>query len=163
AAERVAGVFSSVYRSFGPQQKAALSDAALHGIEKYGDKMTMKFLLEEIESLENYSNQVITSISTRLRQFIHNDPFDYESKNKWDEYFAPGGNITIIQLAGYDQDEIKRLLAEFILWDLWYYTQNRTKDQAIPVILDEAQNLDFSDGSPSAKILREGRKFGWSA
>src|SRR5699024_2614539 len=163
AARRVVDVFASVYRTFGPQQKAALYDATKRGIEKYEKKMTMELLLEELEALENYSNQVVMSISSRLMQFVHIDPFDYEIESQWDEYFAPGGNVTIVQLAGYDQDEIKRLLAEFILWDLWYYTQDRTKDQAIPVILDEAQNLDFSDGSPSAKILREGRKFGWSA
>ena len=96
-------------------------------------------------------------------QFVDIDPFDYESKNKWEEYFAPGGNITVIQLAGYDQDELKRLMAEFILWDIWYFTQNGSKDKPIPVVLDEAQNLSFADGSPAAKILREGRKFGWSA
>src|SRR5699024_9664444 len=59
--------------------------------------------------------------------------------------------------------EIKKLMTEFILWDLWYFTLNRTEDQPISVILDEAQNLDFSDSSPAYKILREGRKFGWSA
>ena len=32
----------------------------------------------------------------------------------------------------------------------------------LPVVLDEAQNLDHSEKSPSAKILTEGRKFGWS-
>lgn len=163
AARRVVDVFASVYRTFGAQQKAALYDATKRGIEKYHHKMTMELLLEELAGLENYSNQVITSISSRLVQFVDIDPFDYEIENQWETYFSPGGNITIIQLAGYDQDEIKRLLAEFILWDLWYYTQEGTKDKSIPVILDEAQNLDFSDGSPSAKILREGRKFGWSA
>src|SRR5699024_7630985 len=40
AAERVSGVFSSVYRTFGPQQKAALSDATLNGIKKHKEKMT---------------------------------------------------------------------------------------------------------------------------
>lgn len=163
AASRVVDVFSSVYRSFGAQQKSALYDAAKRGIEMYGDKMTMELLLEVLEGLEGYGNQVLMSISSRLVQLVDIDPFDYDADNKWDEYFAPGGNITIIQLAGYDQDEIKKLMAEFILWDLWYYTQDGTKEKAIPVILDEAQNLDFSDGSPSAKILKEGRKFGWSA
>jgi DNA phosphorothioation-dependent restriction protein DptH len=162
-ARRVVDVFSSVYKGFGPQQKSALYDAVKRGIELYDDKMKMEHLLEILEELDNYSNSVLSSITTRIVQFVDIDPFDYESRNQWNEYFAPGGNITIIQLAGYDQDEIKRLMAEFILWDLWYYTQNGTKDKPIPVILDEAQNLDFSDGSPSAKILREGRKFGWSA
>jgi len=164
AARRIVDVFSSVYKnSFGPQQKSALYAAVKKGIELYGDKMRMDLLLEVLEELDGFGNQVIASISSRLVQLVDIDPFDYEAQNQWEEYFAPDGNITIIQLAGYDQDEIKRLMAEFILWDLWYYTQDGTKEKAIPVILDEAQNLDFSDGSPSAKILREGRKFGWSA
>lgn len=162
-ARRVVDVFSSVYHNFGPQQKSALYKAVKKGIEMYDDKMKMEHLLEILEDLDGFTNSVLSSITTRLVQFVDIDPFDYESNNQWEEYFAPGGNITIIQLAGYDQDEIKRLMAEFILWDLWYYTQSGTKDKPIPVILDEAQNLDFSDGSPSAKILREGRKFGWSA
>lgn len=163
AARRIVDVFSSVYRSFGPQQKSALYEAVKRGIEMYGEKMKMELLLEVLEGLEGYGSQVLMSISSRLVQLVDIDPFDYEAENQWEKYFAPGGNITIIQLAGYDQDEIKRLMAEFILWDLWYYTQDGVKDKAIPVVLDEAQNLDFSDGSPSAKILREGRKFGWSA
>ncbi|MGQ0512807.1 ATP-binding protein, partial [Bacillus sp. D-CC] len=162
-ANRVVDVFSSVYSGFGSQQKSALYKAVKLGIERYDDKMKMEHLLEILEELDGYTNSVLTSIVTRIVQLVDIDPFDYESGNQWGEYFAPGGNITVIQLAGYDQDEIKKLMAEFILWDLWYYTQNGTKDKPIPVILDEAQNLDFSDGSPSAKILREGRKFGWSA
>ncbi len=162
-ARRVVDVFSSVYNSFGPQQKSALYQAVKRGIEFYDDKMKMEHLLEILEELDGYANSVLSSITTRIVQLVDIDPFDYESGSKWGEYFAPGGNVTIIQLAGYDQDETKKLMAEFILWDLWYYTQNGTKDKPVPVILDEAQNLDFSDGSPSAKILREGRKFGWSA
>lgn len=162
-ARRVVDVFAAVYNSFGPQQKSALYEAVKRGIERYDDKMKMEHLLEILEELDGYANSVLSSITTRIVQFVDIDPFDYESRNQWEEYFSPGGNITIIQLAGYDQDEIKRLMTEFILWDLWYYTQNGTKDKPIPVVLDEAQNLDFSDGSPSAKILREGRKFGWSA
>lgn len=162
-ARRVVDVFAAVYNSFGAQQKSALYEAVKRGIERYDDKMKMEHLLEILEELDGYANSVLSSITTRIVQFVDIDPFDYESRNQWEEYFSPGGNITIIQLAGYDQDEIKRLMTEFILWDLWYYTQNGTKDKPIPVVLDEAQNLDFSDGSPSAKILREGRKFGWSA
>ncbi|WP_158591822.1 DNA phosphorothioation-dependent restriction protein DptH [Oceanobacillus halophilus] len=162
-ARRVVDVFGSVYRSFGSQQKSALYKAVKQGIEMYDDKMKMEHLLEILEELDGFANSVISSITSRIMQFVDIDPFDYESNNQWEEYFAPGGNITVIQLAGYDQDELKRLMAEFILWDLWYFTQNGSKDKPIPVILDEAQNLDFTDGSPAAKILREGRKFGWSA
>ncbi|PUB13379.1 DNA phosphorothioation-dependent restriction protein DptH [Paenisporosarcina sp. OV554] len=162
-ARRVQDVFAAVYKSFGPQQKNAIYEATKAGIDMYGDKMRMEHLLERIEALETYSSSVLQSVSSRLVQFVDIDPFDYNGEAQWDNYFNTPGQITIIQLAGYDQDEIKRIMTEFILWDLWYYTQRGTKDKPIPVVLDEAQNLDFSDGSPTAKVLREGRKFGWSA
>lgn len=162
-ARRVQDVFAAVYKSFGSQQKNAIYEATKDGIDMYGDKMKMEHLLERIEALEGYSSSVLQSISSRLIQFVDIDPFDYNGEAQWDNYFHTPGQITVIQLAGYDQDEIKRMMTEFILWDLWYYTQRGTKDKPIPVVLDEAQNLDFSDGSPTAKILREGRKFGWSA
>lgn len=162
-ARRVQDVFAAVYKSFGSQQKNAIYEATKSGIDMYGDKMKMEHLLERIEELEGYSSSVLQSISSRLVQFVDIDPFDYNGEAQWDNYFNTPGQITVIQLAGYDQDEIKRIMTEFILWDLWYYTQRGTKEKPIPVVLDEAQNLDFSDGSPTAKVLREGRKFGWAA
>ena len=36
-------------------------------------------------------------------------------------------------------------------------------DKLFVVVLDEAQNLSHTMKSPSAAILTEGRKFGWSA
>jgi len=50
------------------------------------------------------------------------------------------------------------------MWELWNYSiREGNKNIPLPVILDEAQNLDHKDESPSARILTEGRKFGWSA
>ena len=47
---------------------------------------------------------------------------------------------------------------------MWYYSnKNGNKDKPFVVVLDEAQNLSHKKGSPSEKILTEGRKFGWSA
>ena len=51
-----------------------------------------------------------------------------------------------------------------MLWDMWYYTKKYgRKDKPFVVVLDEAQNLSHKANSPSAMILTEGRKFGWSA
>ncbi|MCC9623285.1 DNA phosphorothioation-dependent restriction protein DptH [Thalassospira sp. MA62] len=161
-ARRVAAVFASVYRGLGDQQKNAIYMATKNGIEKYGEDMRMELLIEELENLETSSRSTIQSVISRLTQMVDMDPFDYESDNDWSKIFESNG-VTVIQLEGYDQDEIKKLLAEFILWDLWYYSLSGSKDKPMPVILDEAQNLSFRDDSPSAKILREGRKFGWSA
>ena len=55
------------------------------------------------------------------------------------------------------------IVTEFILWDMWYYSLlNGEEKKPFIVVLDEAQNLDFGEKSPSNKILTEGRKFGWS-
>lgn len=137
--------------------------ATKNGIEKYGDDMRMELLIEELENLESSSKSTVQSVISRLTQMVDMDPFDYESDNDWSKIFDSNNGVTVIQLEGYDQDEIKKLLAEFILWDLWYYSLSGSEGRPMPVILDEAQNLSFRKGSPSEKILREGRKFGWSA
>lgn len=162
-ATRVAAVFASVYRGLGDQQKNAIYMATKNGIEKYGEDMRMELLIEELENLESSSKSTVQSVISRLTQMVDMDPFDYESDNDWSKIFDSNNGVTVIQLEGYDQDEIKKLLAEFILWDLWYYSLSGAESRPMPVILDEAQNLSFRKGSPSEKILREGRKFGWSA
>lgn len=43
------------------------------------------------------------------------------------------------------------------------YKKFGSKDKPFVVVLDEAQNLSHTIKSPSAAILTEGRKFGWSA
>ena len=56
------------------------------------------------------------------------------------------------------------IITEMMLWDAWYYTKKYgSKDKPFVVVLDEAQNLSHTMKSPSAAILTEGRKFGWSA
>ena len=56
------------------------------------------------------------------------------------------------------------IITELMLWDLYYFSKKAgTKDKPFAVVLDEAQNLSHKNGSPSESILREGRKFGWSA
>jgi hypothetical protein len=51
-----------------------------------------------------------------------------------------------------------------MLWDAWHYNKKYgNKNIPFVVVLDEAQNLSHKEGSPSAMILTEGRKFGWSA
>lgn len=162
-AGRVKEVFASVYRTFGAQQQMVLYRAIKNGLENHGNQMTMSLLQEELMNLEGASQSVVNSILSRLIQFIDLDPFDYSTEQNWEDYFQKDGQVTIIQLDGYAQIEIKKLLTEFILWDLWYYRLSKTEDSPISVVLDGAQNLSFSEGSPANLILREGRKFGWSA
>lgn len=162
-ANRVVEVFTSVYRTFGDQQKMTLYRAARNGIETYGDHMTLTLLMDELSKLEDGQKSVVTSIKSRLTQLVDMDPFDYTSESNWDDLLGTEGKVMIIQLDGYEQVEIKKVLTEFILWDLWYFLLSNKEDRPVAVVLDEAQNLSFAQGSPSNLILREGRKFGWSA
>ncbi len=54
-------------------------------------------------------------------------------------------------------------VTELLLWDIWNFSvKNGDEDKPFIVVMDEAQNLDHGEKSPSAKILTEGRKFGIS-
>ena len=71
--------------------------------------------------------------------------------------------VTVIQLTNLDRT-LQTIITEITLWDAWYsLTKFGNKDTPFVVVLDEAQNLSFKSGSPAEKILREGRKYGWSA
>ncbi|WP_379969621.1 DNA phosphorothioation-dependent restriction protein DptH [Ectobacillus sp. sgz5001026] len=161
-AGRVSAIFESVF-SFGPQQVNALYTAIKEGIDKYKEGFTMKKLMVELKKLEDISSSTLASIVNKLQQFVDIDPFDYNEHFTWDDYYKKTGQISIIQFEGFDQDNIKKLMTELLLWEIWYYAQRGNEEQPLPIVLDEAQNLSFKSGSPSDKILREGRKFGISA
>lgn len=158
-AERVKSIFSSVYKSLGIQQLNAIYDAVLNGLQLYDSNFTLS-LLKEILDAEN-STSAKTALS-QIRPLIDRDPFINSDFINWEKILSNEGNVYIVQLTGYPRD-VQLILAEFILWDLWNYSVNNgDKNNPIPIILDEAQNLDHNSGSPSTKILTEGRKFGWS-
>ncbi|PZX04585.1 DNA phosphorothioation-dependent restriction protein DptH [Psychrobacillus insolitus] len=161
-AGRVKEVFERIFE-FGPQQSSAIYAAIRDGIETYGQSFNLKKLLLQLRESEDLTTATLATIINKLQQFIDIDPFDYDESFSWSQYFEKPGQITIIQFAGFDQDNIKKLMTELLLWDLWYYAQRGDEQHPLPIVLDEAQNLSFKSGSPSDKILREGRKFGISA
>ncbi|MEK4092857.1 MULTISPECIES: DNA phosphorothioation-dependent restriction protein DptH [unclassified Viridibacillus] len=162
-ASRIRNVFASVYKQFGDQQQSAIYRSAKKCIEMYGDKASLELMLEVLQELPDTSASVVASIVSKLNVFVDIDPFDYENEFTWDDYFTADGKVFVIQFEGFDQDDIKKLMTEFILWDLFSFAQSGNVDKPLPIVLDEAQNLDFGSNSPSEKILREGRKFGLSA
>lgn len=157
-AERVKSIFSAVY-DLGPQQENLIYELVLRGLSKYNDSMSLshlRILLEEEES---------TTASTTLSKIaplIDRNPFMTSETIDWENHLSTNGDVLIIQLKGYTRP-VQLLILEFILWDLWYFaTMNGNQKKPIPIILDEAQNLDHREGSPSAYMLTEGRKFGIS-
>lgn len=158
-AERVKSVFSSVYGSLGIQQQNAIYEAVLRGMQQYNEEMDLEILREKLE--EDGSSYAKTALS-QIRPFIDRKVFSQNNDFSWENILSSLGGVYIIQLTGYPR-EIQLIITEFILWDLWNYSiRFGNKLKPIPVILDEAQNLDHTEHSPSSKILTEGRKFGWS-
>lgn len=156
-AGRFKNIINNVY-NFGDQQQMAIYNAALSGISKYGDEMDLTKFKEEL--IKQDSPQANSTLN-KLTQFLDINPFKTDDFD-WSCLDEMDGKIRIIQLAGLSRD-IQIVITEFILLDLWNYKFNLGKEERpFIVVLDEAQNLDFSNGSSSYNILKEGRKFGWS-
>ena len=159
-AERIKSVFAAVYKSLGIQQLNAIYEAVLNGLGRYGDRMNLVYLKELLE--EEGSNPAKTALS-QIRPLIDRNPFSIDNAINWKDVVESDGDVFVIQLTGFPRD-VQLIITEFILWDLWNYSvRNGNKNKPMPVIMDEAQNLDHTEKSPSARVLTEGRKFGWSA
>jgi DNA phosphorothioation-dependent restriction protein DptH len=159
-AERIKSVFAAVYKTLGIQQLNAIYEATLVGLEKYDHEMNLIRLKEQLE--EEGSSYAKTALS-QIRPLIDRNPFSTSDTINWKDIVESRGDVYIIQLTAFPRD-VQLVITEFILWDLWNYSvRNGNKNKPMPVIMDEAQNLDHTEKSPSARILTEGRKFGWSA
>ncbi|WP_374148832.1 ATP-binding protein [Priestia megaterium] len=157
-AERLKGVFQSIYK-LGPQQASAIYRATMSGLKKYGQAMNLEYLRAEL--IADGSNYAQTALF-KLEPLIDRSPFDIQGQYNWDEHFSRESKVFVVQLLGFTR-EVQLIITEFILWDLWNYKLSHgDKAKPFAAIIDEAQNLDHSESSPSAKILTEGRKFGWS-
>lgn len=158
-AERIKSVLGSVYKNLGIQQLNAIYESVVEGINTYGDYMHFGHLLNGLD--ENASASAKTAAST-IKPLIDKNPFDHRSEFNWKSIFDSKGKVFIIQLAGFTRD-VQLIITELILWDLWNYkVHDGFEANPFSVILDEAQNLDHTEKSPSARVLTEGRKFGWS-
>lgn len=161
-AARLADIFSHVY-DFGDQQYSAIFEAVYNGMVGYGSGMNMELFKEELENIADH-NKTAKSVLSKMLPFFHTVEFSLDSNFSWgDILYADDAKVNIIQLTMFTQ-EMKIIITEMMLWDAWHYTKKfGTKDKPFVVVLDEAQNLSHAIKSPSAAILTEGRKFGWSA
>ncbi len=158
-AGRISDILKHVY-SFGDQQAASIYTACKQGIDQYGTGMDfakLRNLLQETGSAQ------AKSVLSKMAQFFDMDLFDSAREFNWKDVTQGDGKVTIIQLTGLDR-ELQTVVTEIMMWDAWYsLTKFGNKNLPFVVVLDEAQNLSFKEKSPAEKILREGRKYGWSA
>ena len=158
-AQRLAAIFTHVY-GFGPQQFSAIYEACQSGLEKYGDSMSFSRFKEMLEASKNSSAKTVLS---KMGPFFGSVEFRPEQSFDWNSVTQSNGTVTIFQLTSYVR-EIQVIITELMLWDAWHYFKKYgNKDTPFVVVLDEAQNLSMDSNSPAEVILREGRKFGWSA
>lgn len=158
-AGRLADILAHVY-SFGEQQQAAIYTACRDGIDKFADSMDFKKLRK---MLENNNSPQAKSVLSKMAQFFDNNLFVAEEDFDWETITNDEGRVTVIQLTALDR-QMQTVITEIMLWDAWYsITKFGDKSRPFVVVLDEAQNLSFKEASPAEKILREGRKYGWSA
>ncbi|MBD5089252.1 MAG: ATP-binding protein [Clostridiales bacterium] len=157
-ASRMASILCHVY-TFGDQQYATIYQACKSGIDAYGDTMNFeqfRRILEEMNTKE------AKTVLNKLTPFLDTNLFDTKGTMDWSEMIYNDGMVNVIQLTQIPRD-MQIVATEFILWDMWYYSLlHGEESKPFIVVLDEAQNLDFGEKSPSNKILTEGRKFGWS-
>lgn len=155
-AERVVQILDFVFK-LGVQQNYKLKEVILECLAIYNENLTFTIIKNRLQDDGEHT------LLGRLTSLLDRDPFDYNSSDSdWSNYFSGNGNINIFQLKGYP-NTIQQVITEFLLWDIYNYsTRNGHKNIAIPVLLDEMQNLNHKNNSPTGKIMREGRKFGWS-
>lgn len=159
-ADRVVQIVDFVFK-LGVQQNSLLKDTVKKGLEIYDESLTFTKIKQTLIMDENPTMQ---NLYGRISNLLDRDPFDYNNiEYNWSEIFDFKGEVNIIQLKGFTPD-IQKVITEFLLWDIYNYSERKgNKNMPIPVLLDEMQNLNHKESSPASKILKEGRKFGWSS
>ncbi len=158
-AQRLANIFTHVYK-FGDQQFSAIYEACRAGMQQYDSEMNMVHFKEKLEESKNPASKTVLS---KMQPFLDSVEFVNDPEFNWDKLIHADGKVTVIQLTNFVR-EIQVIITELMLWDAWHYNKKYgDKDTPFVVVLDEAQNLSHKANSPSAVILTEGRKFGWSA
>jgi DNA phosphorothioation-dependent restriction protein DptH len=158
--DRVVQVLDFVF-DLGIQQRFSLKQVIHATYEIYGEDMTFTKIKEKLQSDESADSKKLLG---RIDTLLSRDPFSYQNRDfEWNQIFNNKGEVHIFQLTGL-QPQLQKVLTEFLLWDMYNYSMlNGSKDSPLPILLDEAQNLNHKESSPTTKILKEGRKFGWSA
>lgn len=158
-AGRVASVFNKVYSTIGERQIAVLNEVIEFGVQRYGSAYSLQNMLDDLNEEETAG----PALASKLAPLVKSNLFSSDSDKSWKEVFeSEAHNSTIMQLASLNHD-ISMLCTEFLLWDLYSYACSYgSKENPIPIVLDEVQNLDHRLESPLGKMLTEGRKFGVS-
>jgi DNA phosphorothioation-dependent restriction protein DptH len=175
-AQRVADTFQRVYPQIGVQQHAILRQAILdvmldEGItpdspESWERSLPSFAALQG--KLDAYAKnpshpqrRIASSVASHIStMFVFKTFQDSGVSLDWQDMLGSGGRVCVIQLKGLEYS-LERAVTEFLLWNLIGFVESiGPNPMRCFVILDEAHKLALVPGSPTEKLLREGRKFG---
>lgn len=174
-AQRVADTFLRVYPKLGVQQHAVLRQAVIDALEREGIvserheswanatppfSVVQERLTELAEGPKTAQGRVAASVASHISTvFVFNTFRPSGRPLAWGDMLKSGG-VFVIQLKGLEYS-LERAVTEFLLWSLIGYVESLGPSSLrCFVVLDEAHRLSFDVGSPTEKLLREGRKFG---
>jgi len=168
-AQRVADIFENVY-SLGSQQSSSIYRACKKMLESDDNNNLISLDINQNINLETLlyflasdDSAISKSVISQISPLVDSNFFKPDMQFNWSDIIYAKDKITIFDFSNIP-DNMQSFITEIILWDLWYYTEKHG-DTLNPfvVVLDECQNLNYKTSSPTSKILKEGRKFGWSA
>jgi len=175
-AQRVADTFQRVYPQVGVQQHAVLRQAVLElmrdgGItpEEPSTWLQPPPAFNELEAmLMSYGSspdhpyrRIAASVASHISTvFVFNTFRNDGAELDWEPMLSPQGRVYVLQLKGLEHS-LEQAVTEFLLWSLIGFVEALGPGgRRCFIVLDEAHKLAFSAGSPTEKLLREGRKFG---
>lgn len=154
AAQQLLSALHSVFR-MGPRANLALQRATLSYL-KAVDFPTLTGLLDHIQDLEKKSVGLAAAVEPLelLATLIHcgSEPIGIDLNQR---------GIIVLGLDQIVDSKLRSLLVELILQTVWnQWIAAPVSDHPLILVLDECQNLSWSEGGMAVRILREGRKFG---
>jgi DNA phosphorothioation-dependent restriction protein DptH len=174
-AQRVADTFLRVYPKLGVQQHAVVRQAVIDALAEEGivsgarESWTrgcpafsnvQRRLAKIAEGPQTAQSRVAAAAASHISTLFVFDTFrDSGRPLAWGDMLRTGG-VYVIQLKGLEYS-LERAVTEFLLWNLIGYNETLGPSALrCFIVLDEAHRLSFEVGSPTEKLLREGRKFG---
>lgn len=97
-----------------------------------------------------------------LADLFEDDPFHNSGKFDWSYLNELSGKVKVIDISNYKKTT-QKFVYDVILNDLWNYRiTNGLWEFPFFVVLDDADNLDYSFNSIVYTILKDGSDYGWS-
>ncbi len=164
-------IFKRIYR-LGYQQESVLRRAIRTSYEDFGIAVNKKVVYDveapsfihvknnliEMMNDSALSRQVVEKLMNKLYPIFDLGVFSKPTTLTFEELFT---TTVAIQLKELPTDELKTLVASFLIRKLWHDIMRKGESHSINqfIVIDEAHRMDYRD-SPIHQLLREVRKYG---